>query len=102
MPDITMCEGGSCPKRDQCYRFRAVPSEYRQSYFQQPPWDRWHRCDHFWQIQPGDRLVPLPDNKPDERVEIRHKDPPPDDGRVAHPPKEERKHRHRKEWGIKK
>lgn len=31
MPDITMCTGGECPKRDECYRHRARPAN-RQSY----------------------------------------------------------------------
>ena len=37
MPDITMCKGGNCPAKEQCYRYRATPSTYRQSYFAEPP-----------------------------------------------------------------
>lgn len=37
MPDITMCTGGTCQWREQCYRFTATPSEHRQSYFVTPP-----------------------------------------------------------------
>lgn len=45
MPDITMCTGcettGStkriCPMRDGCYRYVAVPSPGRQSYFAKLP-----------------------------------------------------------------
>lgn len=37
MPDIAMCKGGKCPLRDHCYRHRATPSEFRQSYFAEPP-----------------------------------------------------------------
>jgi hypothetical protein len=33
MPDITMCEGVDCPLKNDCYRFTASPSEFRQSYF---------------------------------------------------------------------
>jgi len=31
-PDITMCKGAGCPVRENCYRYKAEPSEY-QSYF---------------------------------------------------------------------
>lgn len=36
MPDITMCKGVHCQKRDSCYRFTATPSKYLQSYFAEP------------------------------------------------------------------
>ena len=32
MPDIAMCKNQECPVRLKCYRFVAIPSEYRQSY----------------------------------------------------------------------
>ena len=32
MPDISMCMNHTCPHRMECYRYRAVPSEYRQAY----------------------------------------------------------------------
>ena len=32
MPDITMCTSKECLYKDKCYRFKAVPSEYWQSY----------------------------------------------------------------------
>ena len=31
MPDITMCANKNCGMRDDCYRYKATPSEY-QSY----------------------------------------------------------------------
>lgn len=31
MPDISMCNGHLCPKRDECYRCQAIPC-YVQSY----------------------------------------------------------------------
>lgn len=34
-----MCKGGDCPLRDFCYRFRARPSDYQQSYFTETPND---------------------------------------------------------------
>ena len=39
MPDITMCRGGDCPMQKRCYRFTATPSDFRQAYFAQPPWN---------------------------------------------------------------
>lgn len=33
MADITMCFGGGCPMKEQCYRYTAKPDKYRQSYF---------------------------------------------------------------------
>lgn len=32
MPDITMCINNSCPIREKCFRFRAIPDKYNQSY----------------------------------------------------------------------
>ena len=32
MPDITMCCNCLCPIRKKCYRYRAVPDQYRQSW----------------------------------------------------------------------
>lgn len=37
MPDITMCKGAGCPHKEACYRFKATPSPYRQSYFAESP-----------------------------------------------------------------
>lgn len=47
MPDISMCEGRDCPQKSLCYRFTAKPSEFRQSYFVEPPNEgAW--CKYFW------------------------------------------------------
>ena len=42
MPDICMCNGEGCPPnyREKCYRFKATPSEYWQSYFMTAPYDK--------------------------------------------------------------
>ena len=40
MPDITMCTGEGCKKRERCYRFTATPTPGRQSYFLTPPVDK--------------------------------------------------------------
>jgi len=48
MPDITMCKGTDCKLRDECYRYTAIPSEYRQSWFIEVPFKN-NECDEFMQ-----------------------------------------------------
>lgn len=49
MPDVTMCEGTGCPLRDSCYRYTATPSDFRQSYFTEKPYDDDSgECDYYW------------------------------------------------------
>ena len=50
MPDITMCSGKSCELKELCYRYKVNPSEFRQSYFTQPP-NKGLECDYFWEIK---------------------------------------------------
>lgn len=47
MPDIAKCEGTGCPVKEKCYRFTAKDSEFRQSYFIEPPYKD-GKCDHYW------------------------------------------------------
>lgn len=47
MPDITMCEGTGCPRKESCHRFAAKPSEY-QSYFVTPPVKEDGKCEMYW------------------------------------------------------
>ena len=50
MPDIAMCEGIGCPMRDACYRYTATPSEFRQSYFMDIPYNKESgECEHYWE-----------------------------------------------------
>lgn len=37
MPDILMCLDKQCPSRKRCYRYRAIPTPLRQSYFSETP-----------------------------------------------------------------
>ena len=46
-PDITMCRGTNCPAKESCYRYTAKPSEFRQSYFMEPP-IKDGKCDYYW------------------------------------------------------
>lgn len=49
MPDITMCKGEDCPKKEECYRFLAKPSGL-QSWFANPPFNKeLKKCGFFWQ-----------------------------------------------------
>ena len=49
MPDVSMCSGENCPLKNSCYRFTAKPSEYRQAYFMQVPYNHEEKkCDHYW------------------------------------------------------
>jgi len=53
MPDITMCPGDNCPMKETCYRYKATPSEYWQSYFTKPPFEMVEgkiECKHYWEI----------------------------------------------------
>ena len=49
MADITMCKVKDCPLKEGCYRFKAEPSKYRQSYFIGIPFDKKNKkCDMYW------------------------------------------------------
>ena len=57
MPDISMCGGKGCNVRQSCYRYRAVPSKFMQSYARFD--DDAAKCTHYWPIEDGDRLMSL-------------------------------------------
>lgn len=59
MPDISMCANQQCPSKDKCYRFRAIPSEHRQSYMAFAPPPRRKTCDDFIRIRTDHRLKPI-------------------------------------------
>ena len=50
MPDISMCQGFNCNIKDNCYRFKAKPSEFRQSWFCKSPNIDDLNCDYYWEI----------------------------------------------------
>lgn len=57
MPDITMCAGDNCPKKDTCYRSMAVPNPYRQAYFMYAPFDHDQvNCEYFSAIRENDSV----------------------------------------------
>ena len=63
MPDISMCNGvkisledpdSICPMRNNCYRYMAKPSEFRQSFFIGAPFipePDGTSCEYFWETQ---------------------------------------------------
>ena len=51
MPDISMCTNNTCPKKMTCYRFRATPNEFRQSYAGFKP-DEDGECEYYDHIDP--------------------------------------------------
>lgn len=55
MPDIAMCINIECPIRDNCYRYRAIPSQYLQSYskFEKT------NCIHHLALDIGGYIPPL-------------------------------------------
>ena len=48
MPDISLCSGNSCNLKENCYRYKATPNPYRQSYFGNPPLEEDGSCKYFW------------------------------------------------------
>lgn len=58
MPDITMCNDETCPIRNECYRFRAIPSEHRQAYFVDSPREG-DKCNEFTPINGRRYLMPV-------------------------------------------
>ena len=56
--DITMCCNCNCPLKAKCYRYRAIPDQYWQSFCLFKPKDKPFggygdkvlECDHFWEI----------------------------------------------------
>jgi hypothetical protein len=56
MPDITMCTGKNCDLATTCYRYKAEPSKYRQSYFVDAPIED-GQCDYYWEVNSGKNLT---------------------------------------------
>lgn len=50
MGDFTMCDGQGCELKSTCYRYKAEPSLYRQSYFVDAPVEN-GQCDYYWEVE---------------------------------------------------
>lgn len=46
MPDISKCQGTGCPLKNECYRYRAAPYKFMQSYLSEPPYKD-GKCPYF-------------------------------------------------------
>ncbi len=46
MSDITKCNGGSCPLKDNCKRYISEDSKFCQSYFIDIPFEE-DKCEYF-------------------------------------------------------
>jgi len=55
MADVAMCQEKDCPKKDSCYRFRAVPDHY-QWYMKPESFDE-NGCPEHLIILPGHKLT---------------------------------------------
>lgn len=61
--DITMCKGQECQNKTSCWRFRANPTPFMQSFFVHPPYildyeddgvtPRWE-CEYYWEFKEKD------------------------------------------------
>ena len=49
MPDYSLCHNHTCPSRFKCYRYMAIPNEYRQAYslFEHDG----QKCEYFFPIE---------------------------------------------------
>jgi len=45
-----MCNGLNCELKENCYRYKAEPSKYRQCWFMVSP-NNGLECDYFWEIK---------------------------------------------------
>lgn len=64
MPDISMCKGNNgkimCPLREECYRFKAIPNEYAQTYFSVAPLKDDGICDYkmdYWPRNVNGKII---------------------------------------------
>jgi hypothetical protein len=59
MPDLAMCQGDGCSQKIACYRYRAVPTPLRQSYFVKPPVRTDGTCDYFTELMKSDVVTEI-------------------------------------------
>ena len=50
MADITMCFGKGCELKETCYRYKAKPNEYGQSFSNFVPTDD-SVCEYYWETK---------------------------------------------------
>lgn len=47
MPDISMCSNNECSRKEVCYRFTAIPNEFRQAYADFKEIESNKGCEYF-------------------------------------------------------
>lgn len=47
MPDISMCSNKECSRKEECYRFTAIPNEFRQAYADFEEIENGKGCGYF-------------------------------------------------------
>jgi hypothetical protein len=50
MPDITKCNGEGCEIKEICFRYKATPNKFGQSYLYNPP-NKGLECNYYWEIK---------------------------------------------------
>ena len=50
MPDISMCANHYCTLKETCYRYKATPSEFWQSWNNRTQ-DKDGNCDSYWPLK---------------------------------------------------
>ena len=55
MPDISMCQGRNCPQKETCYRYKATPDKYWQSWaeFDTAREEDGLPCQYYWEWYKG-------------------------------------------------
>jgi hypothetical protein len=51
MSDITMCQNKDCPSCEQCFRFKAPPNPFVQSYAEMSPKEGGVKCEYYLEIK---------------------------------------------------
>ena len=51
MADVSMCRDTECTQRETCFRYKATPSKWYQSYFTNSPRTE-KGCDYYWEYKP--------------------------------------------------
>ena len=58
MSDITICNNNECELKVNCYRYRAIPSDFMQSYSNFNSENN-KDCEYYEPLKEGDRIVTI-------------------------------------------
>ena len=54
MPEISMCTNKDCPSKETCWRFKAPPKPFWQSYCGFVVYDDEDKCEHYMEMEDED------------------------------------------------